>query len=488
MLHSFQCSLCVAAAIATVVLSAPSAYAVEMKAGVAKAVITNDKPRVTVNGHLSEGTVTDLHARVLVLNDGSTRLVIVTYDLNCLDVGTAILRKRVRDELGLDPSQLILLATHNHNAPIQINPGNFDYGRYLADTVFGLIEKAIAAEQGPVQLLFGTGHGYFLDSVGNAPTDYEIQILKVMLDGRPIAVLFNHGTHPMQASVKKIGAGHPGYAMDEIEAALPGCQAMYAASGAGNQFPDGFRRYMSMAGSRDKSPEEVDAILEKDCKMFGHKLAEAVLKIDEFTPVTGPITSRMEILSLTLAEPISRKEAKKLATRFPEDAGFVVYPDEHRSTNWVRMLLRYYEEDLPFPTRTTDMVCTDDTFLIHKDDKEFLDTYDATLVDEFPCVYEEVIVATIGSMPFVAMQGEICAPICARIKDAFRCDGPIMVFGYMGEHNLYIPTRELVRLDSYQAGVIQTQYASPVGWAPEVEDEMVRGVNQMVRGAVDGVK
>ena len=57
----------------------------------------------------------------------------------------------------------------------------------------------------------------------------------------------------------------------------------------------------------------------------------------------------------------------------------------------------------------------------------------------------------------------------------------------MGEHNLYIPTRELVRLDAYQAQVIRIQYASPVGWAPEVEDEMVNGVLRVVTD-VTGIK
>ena len=99
----------------------------QMSAGVAKGVITNSEPRVMVNGRVSEGTAEDIYARALVLNDGTNRLVIVTYDLNCLDVATPILRQLVRDELGIDPSRLILLATHNHNAPIQINPDNFDY-------------------------------------------------------------------------------------------------------------------------------------------------------------------------------------------------------------------------------------------------------------------------------------------------------------------------------------------------------------------------
>ncbi len=56
---------------------------------------------------------------------------------------------------------------------------------------------------------------------------------------------------------------------------------------------------------------------------------------------------------------------------------------------------------------------------------------------------------------------------------------------YAVEHNLYIPTRELVRLNAYQAQVIQIQYASPVGWAPEVEDEMVAHVERMVAGILE---
>ena len=112
---------------------AGAASAQTMTAGTAKGVITNDVSLVMVNGRMSQGTKEDLHARVLVLNDGSSRLVFVTYDLNCLDVATPILRQRVRSELGIDPSRLILLATHNHNAPIQINPDNFAYGRGLAE-------------------------------------------------------------------------------------------------------------------------------------------------------------------------------------------------------------------------------------------------------------------------------------------------------------------------------------------------------------------
>ena len=463
--------------------TAITAWSADMKAGVAKGPITNDKPLVTVNGPVSTGVEKDIMARVLVLNDGDNRLVVVTYDLNCLDVATPLLRKRVEKELGIDKSHLILLATHNHNAPIQINPDNFEFGHWLADRIFGLIQKAIANERGPAKVELGSGNGYFIFSRGNAPTDYEIQMLRVMHGDKPIALLFSHGTHPAQSSEAKIGPGHPGYAMDEVEAAMPGVQAMYHMASGGNQFVKRDKTLdPKLREARKKDQDAVDAVLEEAAKATGHELAEAALAIAKgpFVDVTGPITSSMETLSLPLAPPISKQEALELAKKFPADLGFVDYPHDDRGTNWVRMLLRYYEKDLPFPTKTTDMVCSDDTYLIHNEDKEFLKRYDNAIDDTYPCVYNEVIVAKIGPMPFVAMQGEICAPIGMRVKDTFRGEVPAYVTGYMGEHNLYIPTRELVRQKAYQAQVIQIQYASPVGWDPNVEDEMVNHVIRMV--------
>ena len=474
--------------LSTVLGLAGAASAQTMTAGTAKGVITNDASLVMVNGRMSQGTKEDIHARVLVLNDGGSRLVFVTYDLNCLDVATPILRQRVRTELGIDPSRLILLATHNHNAPIQINPDNFVYGHGLAERMFGLIQEAIAAERGPVQVEFGSGHGYFITARGNAPVDYEIQLLKVTHQDAPMAMLFSHGTHPAQASRSMIDAGHPGYAMEEIEAAFPDVLAMYSDASGGNQFPRQPADWETRtAEAREAGTAAYDALLETRARELGHELAEAVTRIaiGPLEDVGGPITSSIEIVGLPLLPPISREEALKLAEEFPPDVGFVHYPNRYRSTNWVRMLLRYYELGIPFPTTTTEMVCTDDTYLIHETDRELLDRYDDRIHDRLPCIYNEVIVARLGPMPIVAMQGEICAPIGARIKDAFRAEGPIMVFGYMGEHNLYIPTRELVRLGAYQAQVIQIQYASPVGWAPEVEDEMVNAVIRMVERVLD---
>lgn len=464
--------------ILTILGTALSASALELKAGTAKAVITpaDFKGRITVMGTAAQGVAHDIYARVLVLDDGGKKLVFVTYDLNCLDVATPILRSRVKHELGIEPAYLILLATHNHAAPIQIVPANFDYGRRLADQIFGLIQDAIKSERGPVKVYFGTGHDDWLRSDprypgiygwAGHPIDTEVQVLKVTAGAETVAVLFTQASHPLQASFpigssgKNIEVGTPGYTVDEVEKRMPGTLAMYNDACGADQFS---RKGLVMWGSL------------RTVKKVAHHLADTVLQIADgsMQEVTGPLSSKLEVLSLPLAPPVSYEEAKKLAAKIPKDIGFVPYPEKERPNNWKRNLLLHYEQHLPFPTKTTDFVCTDDAFLLPKLPEP----------REFPCVYEETIVAKIGPLVFAAMQGEVTSPIGKRIKDDFKGKTPLMLTAYMGEHNLYIPTRALIEKNAYEAAVIQTQYASPVGWAITAPDEMVAGVERLIEAAI----
>jgi len=451
------------------------AHALELKAGTAKAVITPSDPlgRILVMGGPAKGVKHDIYARALVLDDGAHRMVIVTYDLNCLDVATPIIRSRCLHELGIDPAYLLLLATHNHDAPIQIVPSNFDYGRLLADKIFSLIKEAVASEQGPVKLFFGSTTVDFLRSdprypqvygFRGKPVDSEVQLLKVMMAGQTLALLFNIPTHPMQTTFSKIEPGHPGYTVEELEKRMPGALAMYADGCGGDQF--------ATVGTVMLAPLW-------RVKQLSGKLADAVEEISrgKMREVSGPLAGKLEVISLPLAPPLSYEQAQKLAKNIARDIGFVPYPEKDRGSNWIRSLLKHYEQRIPFPTRSDDCICTDDAFLVKQ----------LPEAREFPCRYEETIVAAIGPLILVAMQGEVCAPIGKRVKETFRGQKPVMVFAYMGEHNLYIPTRRLVEVNAYQAQVIQMQYASPVGWSPEVEDAMVDGVNKMIESMTGGL-
>src|SRR5690242_9072307 len=161
---------------------AAQSHPIQLNAGTAKIDITPDRPRLCASGDKPDppAAYARLHSRALTLFDGASRIVFVNYDLNCLDVATPILRERVERELGIPPAYLVLLATHNHQGPIQIAASNFDYGRELAEKIFGAIRTAIAHEDGPVDLLFGHGYAYLTRAQRSYPPDYELQLLKVI--------------------------------------------------------------------------------------------------------------------------------------------------------------------------------------------------------------------------------------------------------------------------------------------------------------------
>jgi hypothetical protein len=434
-------------------LAAPApAAAGRMKAGTAKVDVTPDRARYDVEKQLIDPPQVyhPVHARCLTLHDGARRMVFVTYDFNCLDYATPILRERVEKELGIPPAYLILLATHNHQVPMQIIPSNFDYGEWLAEKIFGAIKEAISKEDGPVDLHFGFGHQYDIRSSGAAATDYEVQVLKVMRRGKPVALLFNQATHPVRGPDPYYGPSHPGYTMDEVEETFPGALALYADACGGNQ-------YWIPLGLGDKLAE---------CKRRGHDLARTVTAIAKgpMQEIGGALESKLKLVDLPLADPMPYNQALELTRDIPMDIGMVPPPHPGRPTNWIRALVRHYKEGIPFPKRSSDMPCSDGGFFVTKLDKP----------RKYECRFVEAVAAHIGNLQLAAIQGEPCAPIGARIKDALRHKGPVMMFGYFAERNLYVPTREIVRQDAYQAQVIRIQFGSPVGWAPEVEDEMVK--------------
>lgn len=428
-----------------------------MKAGTAKVDVTPDRARYDVEKMLIDPPQAyhPVHARCLTLNDGARRLVFVTYDFNCLDYATPILRERVEKELGIAPAYLILLATHNHQVPMQIIPSNFDYGEWLAEKIFGAIKEAISKEDGPVEMQFGFGYQYDIRASGAAATDYEVQLLKVSKGAKTVALLFNQPTHPVRGPDPYYGPSHPGYTMDEVEATFPGALALYADACGGNQ------NWIPL-GMTDKLAE---------CKRRGHDLAQAVTSIAKgrLTAISGVIDSKMKLVDLPLAPPMPYEKALELARTVPMDVGMVPPPDPARYSNWIRALVRHYKEGIPFPTRSSDMPCSDGGFFVTKLDKP----------RRYECRFVETVAAHIGNLQLCAIQGEPCGPIGARIKDCLRHKGPMMMFGYFGERNLYVPTRELVRQDAYQASVIRLQFGSPVSWAPEVEDEMVKAALAM---------
>jgi predicted neutral ceramidase superfamily lipid hydrolase len=103
-----------------------SAAAAELRAGAAAVVITPPNG-VNMAGYYNfrgcDGVLDDIHARALVLDDGTTRAALVTLDL----IGTPrelveAVRTEVQTSGAVPGANVMLSATHAHTGPV---PGRF---------------------------------------------------------------------------------------------------------------------------------------------------------------------------------------------------------------------------------------------------------------------------------------------------------------------------------------------------------------------------
>ena len=215
-------------------IAAPSSLADERaswKAGLAKTRITPDKP-LWMGGfgartNVSQGTLQELYARALALDDGSRRpAVLVTADIVGFRaaVGKNI-AERAEKQYGLPRARLILSSSHTHSGPLLADPLSIwcrwrlsaeqyrdveDYTRELEDKVVAVVGAALRDLQ-PARLSFGYGETNFgvnrrrkaekggaVSFVPNpeGPVDPHVPVLRVDSErGRLRGVVFGYACH-----------------------------------------------------------------------------------------------------------------------------------------------------------------------------------------------------------------------------------------------------------------------------------------------------
>jgi len=225
------------------------AGAATLKAGVAKVNITN----IDVGGRVKDS----VYARVLVLDDGVTRAVIISADV----IGTGFfiddVRLQLQRDLNIRPENVIINASHIHTSR-RICP---DIDKRIVQAV-----KEAWRNKVPVDVGAGSGsenriqenrrirlksgkewtirHANPLppddEVAGVGPIDTEIGILRLdRKNGENMAVLYNFACHPYQDSWRSLKLGtsadYPGYASKVIEDNLnDGSVAMFLQGCGGN--------------------------------------------------------------------------------------------------------------------------------------------------------------------------------------------------------------------------------------------------------------
>lgn len=219
-------------------LACPPEVAGQIRAGAAKVDITPEMG-VSLDGSISKnGPATSvhdrLHARALVLDDGTTKLAIVVVD-QCMtgrDVFDSA-KEKVNDSIELPVDRMLLAATHTHAAPRTIHIGRKPiddvYHEKLADWI---AESVIAADKNLAPAKIGYASFYkpdliacrrFICDPGSAganpfgdsgeriksvsgkstavigpagPTDPQFSVLSIKhADGAPLCLLGNFSVH-----------------------------------------------------------------------------------------------------------------------------------------------------------------------------------------------------------------------------------------------------------------------------------------------------
>lgn len=246
----------IGAALVTLTSMTQAAAPNSLRAGVAKSDITTDAEGVRVND--------PLFAKALVLDDGNTRLAIITMDAVAIggigDINDEFLpnlRARIQNELGIPGKNVLVNASHTHPpGPLLCNDEE------QLKRTFDAVRRA-AQSMMPVKVGCGVGHedrimmnralrlkngqhwtirhsnpcppDEEVASVG--PIDPEIGILRIdRLDGRPFAVVYNFACHPYLGVPKGgVTADFPGFASRVIEDNLGhDCMALFLQGAAGD--------------------------------------------------------------------------------------------------------------------------------------------------------------------------------------------------------------------------------------------------------------
>jgi hypothetical protein len=189
-------------------------------AGAAKIVITPEDLSGLTNLWRTpfEGVHDQIYVRALVMNNGINSAAIVAADL--VEFGdTAELRAQIEQETGISVNNIIITASHDHNAPRvgSVTPGataqkggpaTEKYTMMVYERIIDVVRQAKAAIQ-PAQVGIGRGtadlntnrdvftaEGWRLGANPDRPSEKTVWVVKFETQsGEPIAILMNYAAH-----------------------------------------------------------------------------------------------------------------------------------------------------------------------------------------------------------------------------------------------------------------------------------------------------
>ncbi|MBU6293074.1 MAG: neutral/alkaline non-lysosomal ceramidase N-terminal domain-containing protein [Planctomycetes bacterium] len=435
------------------VAAAPRVSGAEWKAGVARAVITPEKP-VWLAGYGSrrvpEGKIHDIWLKVLALDDGrGRRAVMITSDFQGVPKSMSDrVFDRLAKEKGIDRSRVMFTFSHNHCGPrlgddlVDYYPVEAaqvalveEYTTRMVDLTVEAVGRALA-DLKPAKLATGTGSTTFAVNRRNnkeaevpailargealkGPVDHAVPVLAVSRpDGRLAAVLFGYACHPTTLSFTKVCGDYPGFAQEMVEKNHPGVTAMFVNTCGGDQNP---------------LPRRTVELCEKYGRMLGGAVEEVLNK--PLAPVAPGVEVAFEMVDLPYLKVADRAEL----------SGLVRDTNAIRARWAARMLAKLdagekFAASHPYPVHAWRLG-------------------EGTIM--------------------IGMGAETVVDYALRFKRAY---GPgTWVCGYADDMLAYIPSRRVWDEGGYEGGSNLFEYGRPAfRWAPDIEERIAAAVDRVV--------
>jgi hypothetical protein len=424
------------------------------KAGIARAVITPAEP-VWMAGyasreHPSEGTLVDLWAKALAIEDAKgKKVVLITTDLLGIP---AKMSSRIRDQIairhGLTRSQIILSSSHTHTGPV-LTDALFDiyplddkqlqaikkYSDELEKKIISLTGEAIKSMV-PAQISSQNGVTRFQVNRRNnkeatlaqqtelkGPNDYSVPVLKIEdLSGNLMAVAFGYACHATVLSFYQFSGDYPGFAQIELEKLYPGVTAMFFQGAGADQNPLP-RRTVALA------------------QQYGKELAAAVERVlnEDMNKLEPIISTAYSEISLLFADPPSKEALQKIES---ETEGY--------QKSWASNQLATLQKK-------------------------------GSLIKSYPYPIQ---IWKLGNQGIMAMGGEVVIEYSIQLKKLF---GPeIFVMGYVNDDMAYIPSETILSEGGYEGESSQMVYGLPSKWAPGIQERIMNEFKKLATAA--GIK
>jgi neutral ceramidase len=465
----------------------------ELQAGVAAVTIT---PPVGgylqgyTRGRPSVGVHLDLRAAALVLDDGATRVGLVTLDLLGLDRATVAAMRAAIDATTEVPGAHVMIAcSHTHAGPHVQGTGADDWGfavgngldeAYVATLVRHVAGVVGMAARGPRPAAVGLGTGEAGFAVNrrrlvagraelrpnpDGPVDRRARVLKIMDAAEapadrpappPRAVLFAYSCHPTIMAMEnlEVSPDYPGVARAFVETAYRGARADHG-------LPDGpgTVALFVQGGGGDLRPhlttpdgEHFRAGAKADAHRLGWQLGAAVVKAAESITATTR-HAELGVAATTVALPLAAPPSRAVLEGIIANGGSEHFGG-HRTTDgrplsdlaWARHTLRQADRG-PLPT----------------------------------ALEVEVQALRIGDLHLVGLPGEVMCEIGWQIERALP--GPTIVVSQANGNIGYLCTERSYREGGYEPAVAYKLYHLPAPFEPSVEGALV-AAGSAVRAAM----